>query len=203
MTSGAEVINVIWRGIWRHMKKCLTFYQGVFDVIWCWFLLISELLVRRENHHKSCRCICGFFHHRPRKLSLLGLMAKIKCSICSYQFNIWYAGHRPAHILIWFLAFGQGSEACFTLTTGCLGMALQPSAAHYLTKKIELSLAKVLYKSYMYHLTTIFPDTPGTSAFNFNFSLISRSQLTQKYRKKSIATTFDVRRNVALTLLFQ
>ena len=23
-------------------------------------------------------------------LSLLGLLAKIKCSICSYQFNIWY-----------------------------------------------------------------------------------------------------------------
>ena len=68
-------------------------------------------------------------------LSLLGLMAKIKCSICSYQFNIWYAGHRPAHILIWFLAFGQGSEACLTLTTGCLGIALQPSAAHYSIKK--------------------------------------------------------------------
>ena len=68
-------------------------------------------------------------------LSLLGLMAKIKCSICSYQFNIWYAGHRPAHILIWFLAFGQGSEACLTLTTGCLGIALQPSAAHYLTNE--------------------------------------------------------------------
>ena len=26
-------------------------------------------------------------------VSLLGLMAKIKCSICSYQFNIWYAFH--------------------------------------------------------------------------------------------------------------
>ena len=24
---------------------------------------------------------------------LLGLLAKIKCSICSYQFNIWYTGH--------------------------------------------------------------------------------------------------------------
>jgi hypothetical protein len=67
-------------------------------------------------------------------LSLLGLMAKIKCSICSYQFNIWYAGHRLAHILILFLAFGQGSEVYLTLTTGCLGIALQPSAAHYLTK---------------------------------------------------------------------
>ena len=37
---------------------------------------------------------------KGQTLSLLGLMAKIKCSICSYQFNIWYAGHRPAHILI-------------------------------------------------------------------------------------------------------
>ena len=40
-----------------------------------------------------------------------------------------------AHILIWFLALGQGSEVYLTLTTGCLGVALQPSAAHtFLTK---------------------------------------------------------------------
>ena len=71
-------------------------------------------------------------------------MAKIKCSICSYQFNIWYAGHVPAHILIWFLAFGQGSEACFTLTTGCLGIALQPSAAHYLTNEMHQNSALVM-----------------------------------------------------------
>ena len=25
--------------------------------------------------------------------TLLGLLAKIKCSICSYQFDLWYAGH--------------------------------------------------------------------------------------------------------------
>ena len=81
----------------------------------------------------------------PLPLSLLGLMAKIKCSICSYQFNIWYAGHRPAHILIWFLAFGQGSEACLTLTTGCLGIALQPSAAHSYTKKISLPFISSCY----------------------------------------------------------
>ena len=67
---------------------------------------------------------------RGQTLSLLGLMAKIKCSICSYQFNIWYAGHCLAHILIWFLAFGRGNEACFTLTRGCLSVALQLSAAY-------------------------------------------------------------------------
>ena len=78
----------------------------------------------------------GTLQRTSFRLSLLGLMAKIKCSICSYQFNIWYAGHSLAHILIWFLAFGQGSEACLTLTTGCLGIALQPSAAHYLINEM-------------------------------------------------------------------
>ena len=36
-----------------------------------------------------------------------------------------------AHILIWFLALGQGSEVYLTLTKDCLGVALQPPrAAH-------------------------------------------------------------------------
>ena len=75
----------------------------------------------------------------------MGTFCNQKTSICSYQFNIWYAGHRPAHILIWFLAFGQGSEACLTLTTGCLGIALQPSAAHSYTKKISLPFISSCY----------------------------------------------------------
>ena len=87
-----------------------------------------------EGHKIGSGCPWIHFILGPSNLSLLGLMAKIKCSICSYQFNIWYAGHSLAHILIWFLAFGQGSEACLTLTTGCLGIALQPSAAHFHTQ---------------------------------------------------------------------
>ena len=77
--------------------------------------------------------------------SLLGLMAKIKCSICSYQFNIWYVAHWVTHILIWFLALGQGSEVYFTLTTGCLGVALQPSAAHQWPK--ERTITTHIYMS--------------------------------------------------------
>jgi len=34
------------------------------------------------------------------QVSLLGLLAKIKCSICSYQFNIWYGRHSRPCILI-------------------------------------------------------------------------------------------------------
>ena len=72
-------------------------------------------------------------------------MAKIKCSICSYQFNIWYVAHWVTHILIWFLALGQGSEVYFTLTTGCLGVALQPSAAHQWPK--ERTITTHIYMS--------------------------------------------------------
>ena len=51
--------------------------------------------------------------HAPKKLNillvtlffayLLGLLAKIKCSICSYQLNLWYGGHWPPSRLNSFL----------------------------------------------------------------------------------------------------
>ena len=66
-------------------------------------------------------------------------MAKIKCSICSYQFNIWYGVHSTPHILILFVALGQGTEVYLTPTTSCLGVALQPSAAHFNTKKLSIN----------------------------------------------------------------
>jgi len=33
------------------------------------------------------------------RYTFLSLLAKIKCSIYSYQFNIWYAGHLPTYYL--------------------------------------------------------------------------------------------------------
>ena len=45
-----------------------------------------------------------------------------------------------AHILIWFLDLGQGTEVYLTLTTGCLGVALQSSAAHTIMIKLKYPL---------------------------------------------------------------
>ena len=36
-----------------------------------------------------------------------------KCSICSYQLNIWYEVHRTSSILNWFLAGDEVSVACY------------------------------------------------------------------------------------------
>ena len=96
----------------------------------CFSTYTSHICSLNTVFHKQTKFSMRDSSRVSAKLSLLGLMAKIKCSICSYQFNIWYAGQCSAHILIWFLAFGQGSEVYLTLTTGCLGFALQPSAAH-------------------------------------------------------------------------
>ena len=43
--------------------------------------------------------------------TFLGLLAKIKCSICSYQFNIWYTGNVQYSILNEFFR-GDSSYLC-------------------------------------------------------------------------------------------
>ena len=47
-----------------------------------------------------------------------------KCSICSYQLNIWYVAHWVTTILNWFLKLGEVAGACSALTTGRPGIAL-------------------------------------------------------------------------------
>ena len=133
-------------------------FSSLLGHIWWGMLLIPLLLVFQGCEHLVMSAIMSInsCYYEPQvthsnenfstilslfSLSLLGLMAKIKCSICSYQFNIWYAGHSPAQILIWFLSLGLGSEVYLTLTTGCLGIALQPSAAHWsFIKKLKTPL---------------------------------------------------------------
>ena len=58
-----------------------------------------------DNAFLSCifPSFCNKTHAGVCSISLLGLLAKIKCSICSYQLNIWYVFHRKTHILNWFL----------------------------------------------------------------------------------------------------
>ena len=54
-----------------------------------------------------------------------------KCSICSYQLNIWYVGHWSTSILNWFLKLDGELGACSTSVTGWLGIAVPPRTAHH------------------------------------------------------------------------
>jgi len=53
-----------------------------------------------------------------------------KCSICSYQLNIWYVLHRRTRILNWFLENDGMLGACSTSVTGWPGIAVPPGPAH-------------------------------------------------------------------------
>ena len=53
-----------------------------------------------------------------------------KCSICSYQLNIWYVAHWATTILNWFLELGEVSGACSAFATGWPGIAVPPGPAH-------------------------------------------------------------------------
>jgi hypothetical protein len=49
---------------------------------------------RLNGRHQSESLAIKYHENREKTHTFLGLLAKIKCSICSYQFNIWYVGHR-------------------------------------------------------------------------------------------------------------
>ena len=53
-----------------------------------------------------------------------------KCSICSYQLNIWYGPHWGPSILNWFLNLGEDAGACSDFSTGWPGLAVPPGTAH-------------------------------------------------------------------------
>ena len=91
-----------------------------------------QLCARKPTLLTYCKALSlkGIVVFLPKKLSLLGLLAKIMCSICSCQLNIWHARHSLAPILNWFLTSDYGNEACFSLVTDCPGFALLPGTVH-------------------------------------------------------------------------
>ena len=81
-----------------------------------------------------------------------------KCSICSYQLNIWYDPHVGSTILNWFLDHGEVLGACSTFAADRPGIAVPPGLVHSprgeILNKINhfLNFSKNLDNSYMIRL---------------------------------------------------
>lgn len=75
-----------------------------------------------------------------------------KCSICSYQLNIWYDPHVGSTILIWFLDYGEVLGACSTFAADRPGIAVPPGSVHSLRGAIKLWYVMELYRSSLVHL---------------------------------------------------
>ena len=122
----------LWNKIWK------TFIGGIsifFKVATCSMCLKREIVMEIGT---------------DLSVSLLGLLAKIMCSICSFQLNIWNVVHRTTCILNWFLNSGHGIGACSVLATGWPGLALPPGfgplpfGENILMKKQETELNLII-----------------------------------------------------------
>ena len=65
----------------------------------CFGLSRGRMVVQKVDHRRNVVPGSLIFPQDLPKVSLLGLLAKIMCSICSCQLNIWHVGHRPTPIL--------------------------------------------------------------------------------------------------------
>ena len=61
-----------------------------------------------------------------------------KCSICSYQLNIWYDPHAGSTILNWFLDHGKVLGACSTFAADRPSIALPLGMVHEISNQNEL-----------------------------------------------------------------
>ena len=125
------------------------------------------------------------------KVSLHGLLAKIKCSICSYQLNLWYLGHTP-----------QFKIKLIFVTGGCAVLALPSTSMaavlHYLcgrTRPLWLPFSKIpktsicLYMTLCVYLVFIclFAGIPGIRFFflmsDTSFAMLHRTVYMRKMGK--------------------
>ena len=68
------------RATWCHEQ-----HQGSRGVLYFFFFLRLELILWGRGYNPETETLLSSY--------LLGLLAKIKCSICSYQLNLWYVAH--------------------------------------------------------------------------------------------------------------
>ena len=97
--------------IWRTNDECLE--RQVDDSLW--YLHVGQKTWLPRNN----------FRYRFSAYWL-----RSKCSICSYQLNIWYVPYMGTSILNWFLNLGEELGACSTFATGWPGIAVPPGTAH-------------------------------------------------------------------------
>jgi len=87
---------------------------------------------------------CKSFHRKEREASwniidyrFSAFWLRSKCSICSYQLNIWYEGHVPSSILNWFLTGDGGLGACTAPVASWPSIAVPLGSAHGPTYRIK------------------------------------------------------------------
>ena len=118
---------------WHYWRKGQTWLWNVtLNHIWhqtrsCWSYLCPKWSI---SFYKSQSALCPWKswwatywwrHNTSYRFSAFWLRSK--CSICSYQLNIWYGGHVPPSRLNWFLQGDRVQELAPALSR--VGLVLQ------------------------------------------------------------------------------
>ena len=96
--------------------------QSIFD--WAWFC----------SQKPSAKLLLNIWY----RFSAFWLRSK--CSICSYQLNIWYEVHRTSSILNWFLDGDGVSVACYGSIKCWPCIAVPQGSAHFPTNNPSFSV---------------------------------------------------------------
>ena len=86
--------------------------------------LIDDLRVRRCGSKVKSDIDVYCMHYKAHLYRFSAFWLRSKCSICSYQLNIWYSPHCGLRILNWFLPDRLKAWACSASVAGCYSIAL-------------------------------------------------------------------------------
>ena len=133
--------------------SCCNGNEDILDTVGVWIIITSEIgqsmveLMPKGDEKRVMSMIQNMRNFKsefeqPRKISnewnriwrhrFSAFWLRSKCSICSYQLNIWYVPHWGTSILNWFLDTDEVSGACSAFVTGWPGIAVPPGSAHFL-----------------------------------------------------------------------
>ena len=125
--------KMFFEGLWENWSCLIECVRGSRRHFWAFYgmgnrvRVTSGVLCNGESRDSDRgRAETQTFRHRFSAFWL-----RSKCSICSYQLNIWYVDHVSTSILIWFFQGEWLSEACFGSFTSWPGIAVPPGSAHF------------------------------------------------------------------------
>ena len=127
----------LWRptqeGGWGGCKLCLEHTLPLSQHLFLGCISITALDWNTQTHHEPnknpfMQKLAWFWFRNLSQTVLVqhrfsAFWLRSKCSICSYQLNIWYGGHVPPSILNWFLQGDEVQELAPALSR--VGLALQ------------------------------------------------------------------------------
>ena len=98
--------------------------------------VLSVFLVVISKQRESWRCQSKKLKTTLTWHRFSAFWLRSKCSICSYQLNIWYGGHVPPSILNWFLSGDKDLELAPALSRVGFALQYRKDLAHFPTTNL-------------------------------------------------------------------